>query len=248
MRKLFPLLFVVAALVVVVGCSKETPLSSDSSMDSATIEARTPARMQGNLMAEYEVVIENLTPNNGNGASQPFSPPILATHALTYHVFQEGKYASDELRQVAEDAVGGPMVTMLSTSPFVNDVAEGGGVILPGKSASFMIKAKVGFRKLSLVAMLVNTNDGFVGIDGLRLPAHGSQTYYLDAYDAGTEKNTEMKAHIPGPCCGSPGVRVPTHEKIDTHDGIEGVGDLDPAVWGWKEPTAKLTITLKSIG
>ena len=59
MRKLFSLLFVVAALVIITGCSKKTPLSSDSSMQSATIEARPPARAQGNLMAEYEVVIEN---------------------------------------------------------------------------------------------------------------------------------------------------------------------------------------------
>lgn len=38
-------------------------------------------------------------------------------------------------------------------------------MILPGGSETFAVKAAVGFRQLSLAAMLVNTNDGFVGAD-----------------------------------------------------------------------------------
>ena len=247
MRRLIPLFVVAVSLFIVIGCNKDAPMSSSSGIESDSQAAgHHPGPAQ--LMAEYEVVIENITPNNGNGASQPFSPPVLATHTPRFHVFREGRYASYELQNIAEDAVSGPMESMLGTSPFVYDYTIGGGVVLPGQSETFTIKARVGFRYLSLVAMLVNTNDGFVGADGIRLPVLGSETHYLYAYDAGTEKNTELKAHIPGPCCGSPGVRVPEHKKIDDHDGIQGVGDLDPQVWGWDGPVARITITLKSIG
>ncbi|MDX1700343.1 MAG: spondin domain-containing protein, partial [Melioribacteraceae bacterium] len=97
--------------------------------------------------------------------------------------------------------------------------------------------------RLSLIAMLVNTNDAFVAINGARLPLRGSKEYYLRVYDAGTEKNTELKSDIPGPCCGNGMVRVPTKERIRLHKGIKGTGDLDPSVYGWGKMVAKIKIT-----
>jgi hypothetical protein len=191
---------------------------------------------------EFEVTLENLTPATGDGSSQPFSPPVLATHKSHMRLFKVHRYASDELRQIAEDAVNGPMVEKLKNSQKVLDVVEGTGVIFPEGSASFTIQAKRGYSKLSLVCMLVNTNDAFTGITSARLPYHGEKVYYLYAYDAGTEKNTEMTDHIPGPCCGNPLVRVPTHERIKVHRGIKGNGDLDPEIYGWHRKVAKLTI------
>ncbi len=119
-------------------------------------------------------------------------------------LFKRHHYASDVLRQIAEDAVNGPMVERLKNSRKVFDVVEGTGVIFPEGSDSFIIKAKRGYNKLSLVFMLVNTNDAFAGISKAKLPGHGEKVYYLYAYDAGTEKNTELTDHIPGPCCGNP--------------------------------------------
>ncbi|MFQ5676024.1 MAG: spondin domain-containing protein [bacterium] len=192
--------------------------------------------------ATYQVTLENLTPATGPGASQVISPPVLASHGH-FHIFRVGALASVELAQVAEDAVNGPLVELLGNSAQVYDVVQGGGVIPPGSSDSFVIRVKRGFNRLSLVAMLVNTNDGFVGIDQVQVPLSGSAVYYLQAYDAGSEKNTELKSDIPGPCCGNPGVRVPTHERVAPHPGILGVGDLDPEVYGWTGPAAKLTIS-----
>jgi len=41
--------------------------------------------------------------------------------------------------------------------------------------------------------MLLRTNDGFVGLDSLRIPrAPGTYSYYLYGYDAGTEANDEL--------------------------------------------------------
>ena len=62
------------------------------------------------------------------------------------------------------------------------------------------------------------------------------------AYDAGSERNNELRSHIPGPCCNNPFVRDPEGALIAPHAGITGVGELDPAVYGWDEPVVKITI------
>ena len=192
--------------------------------------------------AEFEITVYNLTPATQPGASQPFSPPVFATHTPLYHVWQLGRLASSEVAQVAEDAVSGPLIEQLGNSDFVKDVVTGNGVILPGQSATLNIKGNLQYRKLSAVWMLVNTNDAFSGLDGT-LPRVGSKTLYLKAYDAGSEKNTESSDHIPGPCCGNPLVRVPTQQPIHPHSGIKGNGDLDPAVYDWDGSVAKVVIT-----
>ena len=149
---------------------------------------------------------------------------------------------SPELVQAAEDAVSGPLLEKLTNTRRVYDVQQGAGVILPGTSATINISSKSWFKKVSLVSMLVNTNDAFAGMNSVWLPRHGSKTVYLWAFDAGSEKNTESVEHIPGPCCGNPLMRVPTHERIRFHRGIKDIADLDPAVYGWKRVVAKVTI------
>lgn len=216
-------------------CGKEAPTTA--ALDNSDVNLA-----KSNGAAVYQVTLENMTPATVPGGSQVFSPPVLASHGR-FHIFQLGRLASDELAQIAEDAVNGPMLELLGHSKRVYDVVQGSGPIPPGSSDTFTIKVGPGMNRISLVCMLVNTNDGFTGIDQVEVPRHGSASYYLNAYDAGSEKNTELKADIPGPCCGHPLVRVPTKEKIRPHPGILGVGDLDPAIWGWTEPVAKLTIT-----
>lgn len=248
MKRLIFLVIIVSFSVLLWSCSEETqaPTSSveEEEMrisDEDDFDA-VESHRNHTSMVEFEVTLENLTAATGDGSSQPFSPPVLATHKSRMRLFKVRRYASDELRQIAEDAVNGPMVEKLKNSKKVLDVVEGSEVIFPEGSASFIIKAKRGFSKLSLVSMMVNTNDAFTGITGARLPYRGEKVYYLYAYDAGTEKNTEMTDHIPGPCCGNPLVRVPTHEKIRKHRGIKGNGDLDPDIYGWHRKVAKLTI------
>jgi hypothetical protein len=174
----------------------------------------------------YEIVLENLTPETGPGSSQPFSPPVIAVH--------DGR--------IREDAVNGPLVDRLRAMSGVADVIEGSGVIVPGATDSWVVSADRYTGRLSMVFMLVNTNDGFAGTTSLRLPQRGEVVRYLRALDAGSEENTELTAHIPGPCCGSPGEGIDTMARIRPHSGILGVGDLDPMVWDWDGPVAKLTI------
>ncbi|MDH3198447.1 MAG: spondin domain-containing protein [Candidatus Krumholzibacteria bacterium] len=254
MRRLL-LLSLAGAAALVLACSDDRPSAPDTDSDEVILskfeadDSAGPSPVAtdwsagvGPTVRTYEIVIENLAPATGPGASQPFSPPVIATHRGGMHLFRAGRFASGELAQVAEDAVNGPLVGRLQNANGVFAVVEGGGVILPGDEARFEIQTAHGKRLLSLVFMLVNTNDAFGGADAIPLPAHGERVVYLHAYDAGSEQNTERTTDIPGPCCGNPLVRVPTHERIRRHGGILGVGDLDPATYGWDEPVARLTV------
>ena len=159
-------------------------------------------------------------------------------------MFRVGKTASDALAQIAEDAINGPMLEALQSSSHVYDVAQGDGVVFPGESARYEIRAAGGQRRISMAFMLVNTNDGFAGVDALRLPRPNEDeiVVHLSAYDAGSELNTELRSHIPGPCCEGGGMGEDTSEPIHAHEGLLGIGDLDPSTWGWAEPVARLTI------
>lgn len=240
MRRAFALSAAILLTGLIIGCQEEGPTAIDNSGES-----EPTALAKGGHAATYEVKLENLTPATGDGSSQPLSPPVLATHKRNLHLFRVRRFATEAMQKIAEDAENGPMVEFLQNSSKVHEVVEGGGVILPGGEATFTITGRSSRSRLSLVSMLVNTNDGFAGADGVRLPRkeNRSKVYYLWAYDAGTEENTESLSHIPGPCCNSPGVRVPTHQKIRHHRGIKGIGDLDRDVYGWHGSVAKLTIT-----
>jgi hypothetical protein len=248
---------ILALSALVFGCSEERP--TEPGGDAAVLEdgvGDTEIASSASLRwagadsdfgvpataRTYEIVIENLTLATGDGASQPFSPPVLATHSGSMHLFQKGQFASSELAGIAEDAMNGPMLDRLRNSARTFDVVEGAGVILPGSDDRFEIKTAASKTRLSVVFMLVNTNDAFGGIDAVHLPPWGERVYYLYAYDAGSEENTELTSDIPGPCCGSPGEGTPTHERITKHRGILGVGDLDPGTYGWSQPIAKLTV------
>ena len=248
MQRFISFFIVIALGVVIWSCSKDSqaPMASGEPEESIAPAGESfNAKLRGDepeSPVTYEITLENLTPATGPASSQPFSPPVLVTHKVHVSLFRLHRYASDELRQIAEDAVNGPMVEKLESSDQVYDVAQGNDVIFPGGAATYTIKAKRGFHKFSLVSMLVNTNDAFTGISKANLPFRGEKVFFLFAYDAGTEKNTELTDHIPGPCCGNPLVRVPTHHRIRFHRGITGNGDLDPATYDWNKKVAKLTI------
>jgi hypothetical protein len=190
----------------------------------------------------WSITIENLTPDTGDGGSQVFSPPILATHRGDGVIYRLNRFASAELAGVAEDALNAPLVEALEADPRVHGIVAGDAVIFPGSGATFTVETSRSASRLSAAFMLVNTNDGFAGVNSVRLPRSGSAVYQLYALDAGSEENTELESDIPGPCCGSPGVGTPTRERISLHDGIQGTGDLDPDKWGWEGPVATLTV------
>lgn len=209
----------------------------------------------------YEVTITNLT------TGQPLTPPVVATHNGGFHVFQVGEAASFGVKEVAENGNLTPLLEDLGDEPKVSHVlATGTGPLvpdgLPGSgvgdpSVTFAIGAGPKARYLSFVSMLICTNDGFTGVDRLRLPnkVGASRTAYTNGYDAGTEVNTEDFADIVPPCqplvgisSDDPGTDVsdPALAEggvIHHHPNVRGGADLVPAVHGWTDPVAVITIT-----
>lgn len=187
--------------------------------------------------ATWKVTVENVSTG-----FQPLSPPVFAVHDKAVRAWQVGTPASAALAAVAEDANNAVLVSTLDALDAVRQVAVApGGPLLPGASTEFTVTTESGRDRLSLVSMLVNTNDGFTGIDSVKLRGDGT-TVEVMAYDAGTEANTEAASDIPGPCCGSAFARAPEGGLVAPHPGIQGGGDLDPATYGWQGPVARITV------
>ncbi len=100
-----------------------------------------------------------------------------------------------------------------------------------------------------IAAMLIPTNDAFLGLSGLVLPS-GFEPVVADllAYDSGTEINDERCASIPGPNfteCGGPGAggRQGRGEgAVTVHNGMHGVGDMNRPLRDWRGPVARVTV------
>ena len=70
-------------------------------------------------------------------------------------------------------------------------------------SITFQIEAASNANRLSLAVMLICTNDGFTGLDRVRLPGgFKPRTFFAVAYDAGTEANDELFTSMVDPCGG----------------------------------------------
>ena len=202
---------------------------------SALAAERLSLREGGRKVA---VTVTNVT------RGQIFSPPIVVAHDASLRLFQVGEPASPELAGVAEDANGGPLVALLGTLPEVYDVNVGDGVILPGESRTVEVTVSGRFPVISVVGMLVTTNDAFYAASTSVLPFRSTTTVTALAYDAGSEANTESCAHIPGPPCGNGGVRVTDGAEgyVHVHAGVHGGADLVPAMHDWRNPVAHVTI------
>lgn len=190
----------------------------------------------------YEVSLTNIT------RKQIFSPAVIYTHTRRMQpLFTLGQPASEEVAAVAEDALLDPLVARVSASPNVQEVSVitgAEGPILPGETASVVVEASARASRISLIGMLVTTNDAFYALNGSSGPVFGSAEYLLLGYDAGSEANTELCEHIPGPPCGNGGVRVPDGAEgyVHIHSGIHGVGDLLSSEYDWKNPVALLRV------
>lgn len=213
---------------------------------------------------ELTVTITNLT----HGTY--FTPLLISAHDNQTHLFQPGMAASLHLQAMAEGGdISGLETDLLAIGANVAS-NPAGGVLAPGASVSADIVRTPHNSRLSLTAMLVPTNDGFVGLDALAIPrVPGSYTYYLNAYDAGTEANDEIingggapgTPGIPGDPGGNGGtgasgvIATELNTHVHIHRGIlgdtdpnGGMSDLDSRIHGWDNPVAKLVITVKKGG
>ncbi len=172
----------------------------------------------------YHVVLENLTDFQG------FSFPVAATHSPAVHMFQHGAFASMQAAAVAQNGNPVPMFQLFSGAAGVTDVyASPFPVASLGNPKAFWHKGLPYFNGTGLVpttadnnlsdiiefdisagrhdvfsilGMMMCTNDGLTGLDGVALPRGEGhpQVYDLFAYDAGVEVNDYFTPDIVDPC------------------------------------------------
>jgi hypothetical protein len=186
----------------------------------------------------YEVTVTNIT------AGQAFTPIIAATHSSRIGFFDLGQPASEELEMLAEGGDTSALEALLNSLPsLTTDVETTEGLLGPGESVTLHIEGKQHKDVLSFAAMLLPTHDTFVAIDSVPLPVWRSTTTHAVAYDAGTEINDESCANIPGPYCGGAPYSMDDGEGfVHIANGIQGIGDLAPEMFDWRNPVASVSI------
>lgn len=206
--------------------------------------------------AQLEISIANISGGN------TFTPVIAAAHSKDTYLFKTGTMASDELAMMAEGgAVSGLEAMVASSGAGVTSVAA--GMTSAGESNMTTIDS-MDYKYLSLAAMILPTNDGFVGLDSWIIP-QVSGTYFIrvNSYDAGSELNDEIvngggalgAAGIPGApggqggmgAMGIPGVMESNY--VHPHPGVigdfdkeGGYSDVNAAVHKWQDPIALVTV------
>ncbi len=151
----------------------------------------------------FRVTFENLSPN-------VFTPMPLVTHDGGFDLFDDGAAASAQLERLAEDGDFSGVKTQAEAElgAAVRDVQVAGGApIPPGNSVSVLIEADPAHPWLTHASMFAISNDAFIGgaagdgaIDlfpgGTPLSRH-IMVQPSEVWDAGTEENDELAAHVP---------------------------------------------------
>lgn len=188
-------------------------------------------------MRHYAVTITNIT------RGQILAPAAVIAHNEGYKIFDLGSPASQELAMLAEEGSPAMLLSMASSMPSVYRTAAGSGVIMPGASQTIEIETSGKFSEISIAAMLVSTNDGFMAVRGVQAPRRGGVTADAEAYDAGSEANSESCAFVPGPPCGSHAHDAsPAEGYVHVHAGIHGIGGLTSSMHDWRGAVAQIEI------
>ncbi len=204
---------------------------------SCSLIYRTSLAQEG---LQFSVTITNIT------GGQVITPPVVINHSKDFELFALGSAASAELVTLAEDGITTALTGFLATQTSVFDYTAASAALMPGESVTLMVNAAWGgFNYISAVGMLATTNDAFFAIRGVKAYTFWEKTTYADAYDAGSEANSEACEHIPGPPCGNAEVRNTTGAEgyVHVHAGIHGIGDLVAADNDWSNPVAEVIIT-----
>ncbi len=211
--------------------------------------------------AEIEVHIQNLT------GGIYFTPLLVTAHSADAALFALGESASPELQAMAEGGDIAPLMTVADSigADSVANPAE--GLLGPTATTMAMMSTAEGNTQLTVVAMLLPTNDAFIGLNSYTIPAEaGEYTVHVNAYDAGTEANDEIRGSgVPG----EPGMPVPppleelvgtggsgvtatiSNATVHIHPGnlgdnepAGGVSDVSNTTQRWLNPVAKITIVV----
>ncbi|KGJ94979.1 spondin domain-containing protein [Colwellia psychrerythraea] len=211
---------------------------NDNSPEEVVVVPVTPA-----MEYSYSLTLTNLT------YGQPLSPVAVTLHGDT-RMWQVGQAASVALEKLAESGDNTDFISLEDN--LASTSAE--GPLLPGSSVTLNISTTEPMADyLTVVTMLVNTNDAFSGLTGVdisTLALNQEKSWRLNVYDSGTEKNNEAVGTIPGPADGGVGYDS-TRDDIDLvgyHPGVVSKDDgLSSSVLTqahrFDNPAVKLTIT-----
>jgi hypothetical protein len=249
-------------------------LALTSSLATALATASLPT-----LAQELTISVSNLT----HGVY--FTPLLVAAHDSNTFAFHSGTAASDELATQAEGGNPVPLKTLLeaagadtSANPVAAEAEAGTiaalpdgnpGFLAPGKTTSLELSTTDSNNLLSVTAMILPTNDGFIGLDSWNIPTTpGTYSINLNAYDAGTEANDEILVGedggalgvagipgCPGGACGTSATgaaaadqntNVHIHRNtLGDFESAAGKSDLDSSVHRWLNPVARITVVVK---
>ena len=211
--------------------------------------------------ADLEISITNLTHGNH------FTPILITAHDDASHIFQSGEMASPALQKMAE---GGDIADLAAAAMGNNEITVENpamGLLAAGAKTSGIMLDTQTMTHLSIVAMVLPTNDAFVGLDAWEIPTTaGTYTLNLNAYDAGTEANDEIIngggmqgtpgiPAAPGGDGGTNGTGVmdgSSNTKVHIHPGVlgdtdtaGGMSDLDSRIHRWLNPVARVVVVVK---
>lgn len=196
-----------------------------------------------------------------------FTPLLVTAHTENNHLFEVGTDASVELQAMAEVGDISGLTTTANGWAAVSDADPAEGMLPPGATAVTEPMSVGDNDRLSIVAMLLPTNDGFVGLDSWPIPSEpGSYIFSINAYDAGTEANNELLVPDsgigvlgipanPGNNGGTGGTGVTSAEGNNTvhiHRGnlgdsmaTGGTSDLNSTIHRWLNPVAEVVVTVQ---
>ncbi|RHW77352.1 spondin domain-containing protein [Colwellia sp. RSH04] len=211
---------------------------------------------------DLDITVTNLT------QGLYFTPIVAAAHNGDTQLFSTGMAASPELTAMAEGGDISGLVSVLTNADANTVENPAGGLLAPSTSTNFMLMNDEGNQYLSFSAMILPSNDGFVGVSRWMIPEEaGTYTVYVNAYDAGTEANDEIRG---SGAVGEAGMPVPpplenmigmngtgvtmseTNMAVHVHRGnlgdddmMAGKSDINNSVQRWLNPVAKLTVVVK---
>jgi hypothetical protein len=215
------------------------------------------------LAADLNVKVDNLT------RGIYFTPLLVAAHEASNNVFEAGAQASENLLMMAEGGNISGLSADLAALGATIESNPAGGLLAPGASTAVDLNTDSASAntQLSVVAMMLPTNDGFIGLNAISIPTEpGSYTFNVNAYDAGTEANNELVGGgapgvagypAPGPVgaasgSGGTGVGATAEGYVHIHrnnlgddDATGGVSDMNNVVHRWLNPVARVTITVR---
>lgn len=213
--------------------------------------------------AEFDVEIHN--PTRG----LYYTPLLVTAHPSNMKLFEAGEAASSELQAMAEGGDIMPLVTALDSAGATTVANPAAGLLAPGETTTAIVNTNnaTANTQLSIVAMLLPTNDGFLALNSLTVPTQpGTYTYNLSAYDAGTEANDELRGSgAPGqagmpvpppldPVLGTNGTGAASNAEGYVHihrgnlgdtDTTGGKSDIVSTLHRWLNPVTRVTVTVK---